>query len=278
MKRIIFFFLVFLGTLLPNVCPQEKLNAEQLKELSNQTMIKIYNDILMKKSRYKGLKNFNKDFLLKDDNGVYFIEYTFKDAESKRFISNRAFAFGVSIIRLDETKYFSERGSRKKLFEFGFPLLGLKFQGYKRKGLRSKELDIEAAIQRNGKLLLDEQEKYLPLQLTVKASKESFKINENISLAVILENKSERSYQIKDLNASSLFFVYGDNTTWGAKETGVKKNQGQDRVILKPGRSISKVFEGSGFADPKEIEISCFYSMSIKGVNPSDFLTINVVE
>ncbi len=276
MKKIILLFIGFLILSSSPLLAQERLDKTQIKKLCNTTMVNIYNDILVAKSRYPDLKNFNLDSLKKDDEGIYSIEYSADPSEGK-YSKNRVFALGISIVGIEEVRYYRERGSFKKIFEFGFPLLGIKFQGYKQRGLRSKEFDIEGSVQKNGKLLLMEQDKYLPLQIIIESKKENFKVNEPVSFNVTLKNRSDKSYVVKDLDSNSLFFVYGDNTIWGAKEIGVKKYQSAPTVLLKPGRSITKTFNGTGFSIPKEYEISGFYVMTFNGVNPTGLLKIKVV-
>jgi hypothetical protein len=267
---------VFLFSSYTGVNAQEELDKEKLKALCNKTMVNIYNDLLEAKSKYSDLKHFNVDSLTKDENGVYVIEYEAKEKVLGKYSRERTYAIGVSIIDINDTRYRRERGSRKKIFEYGFPLLGIKFQGYRRKGLRSKEFDIQASVQKNGKLLLMEQDKYLPLELILESQKEAFKVNEDIKFDVTIKNRGGQSYKIKDLNSQTLFFVYGDNTTWGAQQIGTKKYATDKYVLLKPGRSVTKTFAGSGFDIPKEYEISCFYVMTFSGVNPSGLLNIKV--
>lgn len=275
MKKFVVLFFAFLVSFSSIGFAQEKLSKEEIEALCNTTMVNMYNDILVMKSKYPDLKDFNKNALKKDAAGNYYIEYS-AAPEAGEYSENRFFAFAVSIIGLDEVKYYRERGSRKKIFDFGFPLLEIKFQGYKQRGLHSKELDIQALVKDNGKLLLMEQDKYLPLQVIVKSNKDAFKVDEIISFDVTLKNRGDKSYQVKDLNSQSLFFVYGDDTTWGAEEIGVKKSTEKNSVLLNPGRSVTKTFSGTGFSIPKEYEISCFYVMTFNGVNPSGLLNVRV--
>jgi hypothetical protein len=243
-----------------------------LKDLCNQVMFAIYQDITTFKEEYMELEDFGPYVLSENQYGIYSLEYEYIVSEG--FQKGERIAFGVTIVRLDDTN-FNQYGNQA--FAFGFPLLDLKFSGYQQESRRQEAFDIQKVIQKNGNLLLAEQNKHLPLKLTLETVKENYHVGEDIEIIVILQNVSSKNFWVKELSEDTLFFIYGD-THWGTRKIGPKKQQKIKRQILKQGQRISERFVGSGFLEPQEIEIFGSYVVTFKGVNPSSFLKIIITK
>ena len=242
--------------------------AAPLQELCNQVIFAIYQDIAALKGRYPELEQYGPYVLSQNQYGIYSLEYEY--LVSERFRKGELAAFGITIVRFEDTN-FRQHGNQT--FNFGFPLLDLKFAGYQEMFRRQEAFDIQTVIQKNGNLLLDEQSKLLPLKLTLETIKDSYLVGEDIEILVALENVSSRNLWVKELNQETLFFLYGD-TPWGAKEIGRKKLSKVKRQILEPGQKITARFVGSGFLEPQDVEIFGSYVETFKGVNPSSFIKV----
>ena len=244
---------------------------EPLKNICNSVMIAIYNDILSIREDYDNLVDFGKHVLSQNQHGIYAIEYQHKILDGAR--KGEFLVFGVTIIKPEDTN-FNEFG--QQAFNFGFPLLDVKFAGYQQTNRKWMKFNIQDVVQRNGDPLLEEQKKYLPLKLSLKTDKENYKVGENIQITVTLENVSRKNLRIKDLDEETLYFLYA-NTKWGAVIVG-EKNKKKKKFILKPGQKIHKKFIGSGSSVSHEFEIYCSYAITFKGVKPSSVLKVKVIE
>ena len=242
---------------------------DSLKNVSNRVMIAIYNDILSMKEAQDNLVDFGQHVLSLNQYGIYSLEYRHKISGGVR--DGEFLEFGVTIVRPEDTN-FGEFG--RQAFNFGFPLLDVKFAGYQRTNRKWMRFNIQDIVQKNGDPLLEEQKKYLPLKLSLITDKEYYKVGENIEVTATLENVSRRNLWVKDLDAKTLYFLYG-NAEWGTVEIGQAK---RERFILKPGEKVHKKFVGSGSRVPREFEIYCSYAVTYQGVKPSSVLKVKVVE
>lgn len=251
-------------------CAEQPAITDQIKTISNEVLKKIFIDVYVNKRNYEDLENFSdKDiFLTKYD--IILIKYAFLDPASGR----ENFAFAVTILPLQEPNVFQ---GYPGAFEFGFPVLGIKFAGYQTQAPGRPHYDIDQAIRNFGKVLWLEQQRYLPLQLSLVALKPQYKKGESITFRVVLKNTSGKNLAVKDLNAETLFFVY-NNKVWGASQSTSQTQQKVKTVILKPGQTIQREFAGNSFFKPQEIEIFCTYNLTYEGVNPSANLVVKVVE
>ena len=239
-----------------------------LEELCNQVIFAIYQDIAAVKSKYAELEQFGPYVLSQNQYGIYSLEYEYIVPEG--FRKGERAAFAVTIVRMEDTN-FRQHGDQA--FNLGFPLLDLKFAGYQEMLMRQNAFDIQNVIQKNGDLLLEEQNKLLPLKLTMETIKDSYWVGEDIEILVTLENVSSKNFWVKELNKETLFFIYGD-TPWGAQEIGRKKSNKIKKRVLEPGQKITAKFVGSGFLEPQVVKIFGSYAVTFKGVNPTNFIKV----
>lgn len=249
---------------------QPPLISDELKELANKTVMNIYYDIVSLKDRYPELKDFGEQSKVINKHGILAINYSYTQVDPT--LGEIPYAFGLTVTTIDDTIF---QTAKEYAFNITFPLLGMKFAGYKIVNFKSKQFDIEALLQKHGQALWDYQQNYMPVRLNLKPAKESYQTGEDIGFEVTLTNTTNVNMKIRDLTADTLFFVY-DNKTWGAWEMspGVSTKE----VVLKANQSMSKVFRGNGFHAPKEFEIYCSYGMTFKGVKPAASLKVKVVK
>lgn len=246
--------------------------TDVLKEVCNSVMIAIYNDILSMKQDYVNLEDFGEHVLTRNQRGIYRIEYQHTILDGMR--KGEFLAFGATIVKSEDTN-FNEHG--QQAFNFDFPLMGIKFSGYQKTSRKFMKFSIQEIVQKNGDPLLLEQQKHLPLRLTLKPNQDSYKIGENMKISVILENVSRKNLWIKDLNGETLYFLYND-VKWGAVEVSASEKKRRRKFILEPGQKIRKKFIGSGSSVVRTIEVYCSYAMAFKGVRPASVLTVEVTE
>jgi hypothetical protein len=242
----------------------------ETKELCNKAMMDIFDEILVAKIKYPELKDFDQSALTTNDYGIYVIKYKFQD--SSLSAEKQDYEFVVTIVGLNDPNIFSPRRSS---FDLGFPLLNLRFTGYKLLAYKSRQYDVEQAVQRAGQVLWDSQQKYMPYQLKLEPVKSEYKVGEEIGFTVSLQNKTQHNIIVKDLSDNTLFFLY-NNKMWGASEVNPSETSDK-QIILKPGESIKKAFRGPPVKSPKEFEIYASYGLTYEGVKPSDSLKIKVV-
>ena len=245
--------------------------SEDLKETCNRAMRGVFQDILLEKENYDNLVNFGDWTLSKNQYGIYAIEYGREILYGPR--KGEFLRFGVTIVRPEDTN-FSKYGH--EAFNFVFPLLNVKFAGYQQTNRKWLQFDIQDIVRQNGDPLLEAQQKYLPLELSLETDKKVYRVGEDIRVTVTLKNVSEKSLWVNSLNDRNLYFLYGD-TKWGAAELRSKPGR-KERFVLEPGLTVSRTFVGSGLKDPQEFEIYCSYLLTFEGVKPSSIVRVKVVE
>jgi hypothetical protein len=263
--------LIFCFSLSPLSFAQKASFGTHIKDLSNEIMSEIYNDILKNQSDFPELKDFSIEALKKNRHGIYAIDFQYRAVDVRKKEIN--LGFGITIVR-EHDRDFKEYG--ENAFNYGFPLLGLKFAGYQKKGLRSDWFDINDVLQRYGLKLWGEQQKYLPFKLELETSKDEFKTGESIDFMVTVTNVSRRNLVVKDLNRNTLYFLY-NGRKWGAT-TAAGGFQQQQNKVLKPKESIKQRFVGNGFFKAQVVDVYCSYVMTHEGVSPEGKLRINVVD
>lgn len=249
---------------------QAKEIPKEVVDLANNVMLEIYHDIDSLKSRYKELKNFGEGSFLVNKYGIYMINYSY--AEVDETLGEIPYAFGLTVVPMEDVIFSS---AKRYAFDMGFPLLDLKFSGYKIINFKSKQYDINTSIQKFGNKLWDFQQKFIPLQLSLKSSKENFNVGENIEFTVSLANNSNQNWIIKDLGRSSLYCIY-DNRAWGAYEAG--SSSGDQEIVIKAHQTITKLFRGGSFPLPRELDIHCTYNLPFKDIKPTSSLKLHVLD
>jgi len=268
MKKIILtLFIIFAGINSVHAETTPLKMDESTKQVCNKVIASIYQDILSVKDKYKELSQFDEKVLYENKQGIFALLYQYN--ESDRQARRHPFEFGVTIVGLND-KIFEEYG--QYAFYLSFPILGLKFAGFQKSSARYN-FDLGEIINKNGSLLAEHQQKYMPLQLTLKAEKDTYLLYEPIRFVVELKNTSPRHMRVKTLTDKTLYCVY-DNKMWGAVQT--QQSQAQE-MILKSGETTNMVFEGQDFMKPKEFEIFCSYNMTIQGVQPTGHLAVTVL-
>lgn len=305
MKRIVVAILVLSMTAFAHAEEKKVVFDEPLVELCNQVMMNIFQDIMAVKSKHKELANFDESALSKNEYGIYQIIYQSAPIEKKKYSQITPYNFGLTIDQFKDEHFPGREG----MFNFGFPLLGIKFTGYQKKHLVRSQLDITPFIQDRGLVLADYQQEKMPLRLTIEPTKELFNVREKIVFKVTLTNVTDRHMAIRDPDEKTLYFLIG-NEVWGAVEyedqskpltkqqralaramrrqrarqgrpegdIREERDRVEDKRILRAGESVSIIYQGGSFLTPKEMDVYCAYRMSFEGVFPTDTTTIKVVE
>ena len=247
---------------------------EETKQICNQAMLNIYDDILAVKEKHKELVNFGENSFYENKYGIYTIVYqydgdTADNPDLKR--KETPYAFALTVDKMADITFKQKEGA----FNYGFPLLGIKFSGYQKKHVIRSQFDILPLVDKHGTLLSDHQQKYLPLRLYLRPLKENYRVRDDIEFEVVLKNVSKRNMIVKSLGYDSLYFLF-NNEVWGASPSGGVK--GGESLVLGAGQSISTVFKGASFQRPQEFNIYCVYRMTIKEINPYGILTLKIVD
>ncbi|MDP2652706.1 MAG: hypothetical protein Q8Q08_01620 [Candidatus Omnitrophota bacterium] len=272
MKRTLL-FLCFLWALSPSVVRGEDPASGQVdpktKEIANEAILSIYQDVLAEKENYKELSAFGPSALYENQQGIYAIVYEYKGTSERPY--KTPYAFGLTIDRIDDRTF----PSRATSFNFSFPLLDVKMSGYLNKHLLRTQFDLMPLVQKYGMVLGQHQQSYMPLRMELRPLQDVYYTREDIEFEVVLKNVTKRHMWVRHMGPENLYFLI-DNMAWGTYPTSAV-GQGAS-VILRSGDSISLRLKGESFQRPKEFEIYSVYSMSIQGVNPSATLKINVVD
>ena len=243
----------------------------QTKEICNQVILQIYQDILSVKSKHKELINFDERVLYENKYGIYALVYEFGPDAKTEDSRQLPYAFGVTVDKMADTTF----PPRPDSFNYSFPLLGLKISGYQKKHLLRTQFDAMPAVKKYGDLLADYQQNFLPLRLELRPVQSVYHVRQDIEFQVILTNVSKRHMIVQTLGSNSLYFHLNDKF-WGTSPA--LGATGGNKVILKSGESLQMIFKGESFERPTDLSIEGVYRMSIKGVNPTAALHIKIVE
>jgi hypothetical protein len=123
--------------------------------------------------------------------------------------------------------------------------------------------------------LAEEQQNFMPLRVFIRPVKGSFQVRENVEFDVVLKNVSKRHMVVKSLGQETLYFLI-NKQGWGTSPLSGK--QGGSDEVLKSGEETVLRLKGESFQKPQEIELTCFYRMSIDGVNPVGKIRIMITE
>jgi hypothetical protein len=306
MKKIFFlFFWVFTLCFIPQASASEKPDPAELKALCNQTVLKIYKDILAVKDKYRELEQFGENVLYQNEEGIYAIVYDYIEeikSPDGQTMSKKSFGFGVTIESL-KSQTFTTQQNR---FALTFPVLGVKIAAYQNQRLLRNQFNLKELIQQQGKSLFDFQQEFLPLRLYVRPLKESYKVKEDIQFEVVLTNVSKANMIVKDLTPQTLFFTV-NGRAWGVAfwvkskpkprnrqeevsarieaqrlaRKGNKKDIPDDKQypgLLRAGESTSFTLKGESFLEPREFDVTATYSVLVDGINPTATARFRIVE
>lgn len=235
-------------------------------DVSNQVMLSIYQDIIDAKDEHAELSAFGENALFKNKNGIYAIIYEYAEANA-----DEPYSFGITINDIDSDDFWNKKGR----FSYGFPKINLKIVGFFQKHPIRSQYDIMPVISEGGMILSEYQQKFMPLRVFIRPIKQEFRVKEDVEFDVILRNVSKRHMVVKDLSQNSLYILMG-NRIWGTNPLDGKP-QGKN-VILKSGEEIELRLKDKGFSEPQNLEMTCFYGMSLGGVNPMAKTPIRIVE
>jgi len=235
-------------------------------EVSNQVILSIYQDIIDVKGEHSELAAFDENALFKNKNGIYAIIYEYQEANAED-----PYRFGITINNMEADDFWNEKGR----FSYGFPKIKLKITGFFQKHPIRSQYDIVPNISRAGMILAEYQQEFMPLRVSIRPVQETFRVKEDIEFDVILRNVSKRHMVVKALSQDSLYILMG-NRIWGTSPLKGKP-QGKN-VVLKSGEEIELRLKDKGFSEPQDLEMTCFYGMSMGEVNPMAKARIRIVE
>ena len=260
-------YLIFFS---PHSYAQEISLDDATKEVCNQAVRNIYEEILKAKDKYQELSDFDERVLSKNQYGIYSITYQYKDPRSK---AHEPYEFRIIIVGMDDKPYHYPGFEDQ---HYGFPALNLRVSSFIRRDRRVEHFDIDRPINKNNEILYEYQQQFLPFQVILKSEKDTFKVGERIEFEVIIKNQTQKSFKVKSLGEESLFFTI-DHREWGTKPSSPSQNSSKE-VVIDPGGSIHRGFKGDSFETPRDIEILCTYNAAYKGILPFGSLKIKIVK
>jgi len=136
------------------------INSETIT-LANDIIAGIYHDIVDYSFQYEQLEDFGQESFYENPYGISAIVYEHSASTSDSW--RPPYYFGVSITALEDDLFQDQT----RYFEHVFPLLGIKMVGYEPKYLKRSQFSIKKAIETYVTQLLDYQQQYLPLRLTI---------------------------------------------------------------------------------------------------------------
>jgi len=261
------------GTLLALCCleaaAQEPGITKEIREISNDIIIKTYHDIAAQKGQYDDLAAFGEDVLYENNHGIYALVYEPQGTQKPG--AQAGYAFGLSVTGLEGDLFQDQKGC----FHTPFPYLGVKIVGYQPRYLKASQFDLMKLVKKNAQRLADRQQAYLPLRLSIEPVKNTFRVGEDILFDVALTNVTKNHMFVKDLGPSTLYFLL-NNARWGTRPEAY--NSKGERVILRTGETLRVRFRGEGYLRPRQISIYGVYHVPFKGVKPFARAQIQIVE
>jgi len=276
----------------------------QAKELCNQVMLEIFKEIYSLRGKYQELSQFDKDVMFKNKLGLYTIVYKYEEEleyPDGTIEVKVPYSFAVTIDRLQDQTFPSREGS----FAYSFPVLSLKFSGYQNKRLLRTQFNVLTVLGKHGKVINDYQQQFLPVRLFIRTTKQEYKVDEPVDIAVILTNVSKANLVMKKLDSETLHFSL-NGRIWGvflesqnkrknlsrreqiaqelkARREGRKKRAQQKNSksiagLLESGEAFTITFHGATFSDPQDVVVEAVYQIPMRGVYPSATVKFKVVE
>lgn len=240
----------------PAGAQEDRVIPPEAVEISNQVILHIYQDIFDAKAQYPDLADFGEDCLFKNRHGILLIMYEPKNSKARV-----PYRLGITVEGLGDDEFAQENGR----FHYMFPKAGLKITGFQQKHPLRTQFDVMPLVTQHGMLLEEYQQEFMPLKIFVRPAKERFKIREDIEFDVALKNVSKRHMIVRSLGHDTLYFMI-NNQVWGTSP--LSGQRGGSNEVLRSGEETVLRFKGESFQRPQEVEITCFYRMSLEGVNP----------
>jgi len=263
------FFVAIFGPPHPSVWGQQHPVTEETREFCNKILVNIYYDLVDLKKEYPGLKNFGDECLFENPHGIYALLYEYKGHLQKQ--DRRPYAFGITIDKTEDATFNDKDG----VFQYPFPALDLKINGFQPRYILSSELDVTSVIRKYIPRLQDYQQSFLPLRLIILPTKNLYHVHEEIELEIVLKNVSKNHLYVKTLGPETLYFLF-NNEFWGTRPT--KYTKGGKRLILHAGEELRVSYRSDGFPSPRDVNIYCTYNVEVDGVHPYTNYQIKIIE
>ena len=168
MKKLLF-LIFFLGILSPALAVEPPPISPQQVEKYNNIIKNIYDELYARALEYSELKQLDKSALATNSLGLYSLEYEYVEFEGFRRLPE--YKIGVEVTALDAPYSFTERSGK---FEFEYPMLGIKVQGYQIRGLSTRHYDFQKLVIESIDPITEDEQAQLPLQLTIEPVKSEF--------------------------------------------------------------------------------------------------------
>lgn len=244
---------------------QQKSPDEKTKQVSNEVIKNIFNEMLSSKEKYPELANFSEENLFENQYGIATISYEFQDADNSDL-----YEILVTVIGLQDSPPLQPQLEYKKA---EFPILGLKVLTVTPKNKRARFFNLDKLVAKDLELLNEHQQLYLPLEIILKPEKDVYKVGERISFEVYVKNRTTQPLQINNLNEKSLFFTI-NNLEWGTN--AATSDATTKDVIVKPNDIVKRAFKGDSFRKPGDVEIYCKYNVAYRGILPFGKVKIRI--
>jgi hypothetical protein len=234
----------------------------------NEVVDHIYSEILELRDRYPELSNFSKNAIKRNTDGFKEIIYEHQAPGDYAWDSQEdpyAFRFSVKVRGIHE-----ETPDLAPQSEWKFPLMGIKVLFEAHKDGQLANFDPHGIIERDVEDLNVFEQNDLPFRLELSADKDVYDVREPITLTITLRNLGSQPFLVVDLNERSLSCKI-DDRVWGGK---ISEEAGEK--VLHPLGTLTKVLRVQGITEPKETEVSCFYSVGFKGVRPFSRLKVRI--
>lgn len=323
MKIIVVFFSICMFCISGNIIAYaQDQNIEDADELTvdqdsidkiNDIVQRIYDEIIVAKSRWKELSDFDEKCLTKNEAG--FLTITYEAHIPSAGGKTSLYAFKLDVEPIVAKTYVEYNG----YFNFDVPLLDLQFSGYVIKHPLRRQFDLETTLNKFSEELADYQQQFMPLRFFIIPEENVYHVKEPIYFKVILANTSKHNILVNELNKTTLYFTL-NNAVWGTSDGDVvrplsakearrqqrqqerasrekardvrrrlKNNQGlptllgeqteaDGRLILKAEQALTVNFVGEGYDKAQDIEIRGIYQLNIKGLKPTAKAVLKIVE
>lgn len=271
MKNVLFGLMVslFLFSVVVNAANENKRPDATTIYVANQVMERIFEAVMSLKEEYVDLQGFDDKALFRNESGIYVIHYkNVQEYAAGQVLSE----FGLTVLPMDVPNIF---GKHSDVFEYGFPLSQVKFSGYQILNERRRPFDIKVLLNKFGVELKEDQNRFLPFQLSIQPSKAVYFPNEDIKYTVYLTNATRGILNVKQLSHKTLHCT-SKGKSWGSKKLSSRNNKHYRQKFLKPGQSDSLTLSVSGTPRAEIFDIQCEYLMSHKGFKPFAVAQIQV--
>lgn len=288
-------------------------STEKFFEKVNDSVQKIYDNIVAVKEKYKELSAFDANCLSRNEAG--FLKITYETQIPAGGGKTAPYGFTVEVLPIKKKTYSDQLG----YFYYPLPMLELKFAGFVNKHPYRRQFDPQIMIDKLVEDLSDYQQQFMPLRFYIIPEKEIYKVNEPIRFKAVLANVSKQNMLVKKLSRDTLYFTLNDNF-WGTQQGDVvndtrsareiareqrqlqrearakareearrlrrgegmqtirgKITQVGDNPILRADEALAVNFVGEGYKKPQEVAIRGTYQLNVKGLKPTNRIILKIV-